>query len=213
MSGAPGGSGLGGGGLFSGLVTQLNLIAQNLGRLVTQTALAVVIPVTQGGTGATTASQARTNLGITTLGTPNHLAAFATANSFQDGGLGGSYQLGALLGANFNVTIDQAILVALPPGASAYVIEAIVATHASVSLTTAVGGIYLGPSKTGLQVVSASQAYSGLTGTAINTAGSALPLTVYQGAFLSVGVVYFSLTTPQGVAATADLRVYGRALF
>jgi len=203
-----------GGGVFQQLATQLNLIAQNLGRLVTQTALQVVIPITQGGTGATTASGARDNLGIVVgSATPNHLAAFDTPNSFQDGGVGGSYQVGELIGADFDITGDQTIILTLPPGVSVWVLDAVVATNASIPLTSAVGGIYVGPGKTGLQVVAASQHYSALTTNAPNVAGGLLFLTIEQSATLTVSALFFSLTTPQGVAATADLRVYARPLF
>jgi hypothetical protein len=203
-----------GGGVFQQLATQLNLIAQNLGRLVAQTSLAVNVPISQGGTGATTASGARDNLGIVVGGvTPNHLAAFATPNSFQDGGFGGIYQVGELLAANFNITGDQTITVTLPPGAVVWALDAVMVTNPTVPLSAAVGGIYLGPGKTGVQVVAATQHYSGLASGAPNTAGSLLFLTCEQSVALTVAALFFSLTTPQGVAATADLRVYARPLF
>lgn len=199
---------------LSDLYTALNLIAQNLGRLITQTALQVVVPITQGGTGATTASGARNNLGIFT-GTPvaSHLAAFATVNSLEDGGVGGSYQVGELIGADMNVTTDQQITINLPPGVTTWVLDLVIVSNPSLSLTTAHGGIYTGTGKTGLQLVPSSQVYSGLTTNTVNTAGSALLPTVAQTAMLSVPVVYLSLTAGQGVAATADFRIYAKPLF
>jgi hypothetical protein len=196
------------------LATALNNIAQNLGRLIAQTSLAVLVPITQGGTGATTASGARANLGIV-VGAPgaNHAAVFASANSIEDGGLIGSLMVGELLTANFNSTADQVIAINYPPGAVGFLVDAIVASNPSISMTTAAGGIYLGSGKTGFQLVPASQSYSGLTNATPNVSGSALVLSASPAAMLNAAAVYFSLTTPQGVAATADLRIYGRPMF
>lgn len=199
---------------LSDLYAALNNIAQNLGRLIAQTALQVVVPITQGGTGATTASGARNNLGIFT-GTPtvSHLAAFATVNSLEDGGVGGSYQVGSLIGADMNVTADQQITITLPPGAAIWVLDLVVVSNPSVPLTTAHGGIYTGIGKTGLQLVPSTQVYSALTTNATNASGSALLPMVAQAAMLTVPVVYLSLTGTQGVAATADFRIYAKPLF
>jgi hypothetical protein len=49
---------------FADIATALNNIAANLGRLIAQTALQVIVPITQGGTGATTVQGALTNLGL-----------------------------------------------------------------------------------------------------------------------------------------------------
>lgn len=199
---------------LSDLYTALNNIAQNLGRLIAQTALQIVVPITQGGTGATTASAARNNLGIFT-GTPtvSHLAAFATVNSLEDGGVGGSYLVGSLIGADMNVTTDQQITINLPSGVTTWVLERVIASNPSISLTSASGGIYTGTGKTGLQLVPSSQVYSALTTNSANTAGSALLPTIAQTAMLTVPVVYLSLTAAQGVAATADFRIYAKPLF
>lgn len=117
--------------------------------------------------------------------------------------------IGKLLGANMNITTDQAIPIA--PQANKYIITNIIATNASVSLTTAAGGIYTAISKGGSAVVAAGQVYTALTTTAkylaLTLAGSALT-DVYDAA--AQANFYLSLTTGQGTAATADIYIYGR---
>jgi hypothetical protein len=123
-------------------------------------------------------------------------------------------QCGGLYGANFNTTADQAIPVSFP--SYRYVIDKIEVTNPSVSMTTAAGGVYTGASKTGQTLVASGQAYSGLTTNAVNTDGSALALTLATSAttdYLNSTPIYLSLTTAQGAAATADVRVYCRPLY
>jgi hypothetical protein len=114
MSGLPGG-GTGVSAIASAITgwlqridTDLQNIVQTLNKLIGQTSLAVVVPITQGGTGATTAAGARTNLGLGTAATQNasaptvggtvasvvlpvavgHVATFAdTLGSVADGGI------------------------------------------------------------------------------------------------------------------------------
>ena len=121
---------------------------------------------------------------------------------------------GELIGANMNSTADQAIVMSVP--ATRYVVEAIVVSNASVSLDTAAGGIYSVASKGGVTLVAAAQVYSTLTAAAVNAAGSALFLTLDTPAttgMFDLSTLYFSLTTAQGAAATADIRVYVRPLY
>ncbi len=120
--------------------------------------------------------------------------------------------LGKLVGANMNVTTDQAITVvdvADYPGA-AYIVEFIVVTNASISLTTAAGGFYTAASKGGSAIVAAGQVYSALTAATkfikATLAGTALTDR------LTGATLYLSLTTGQGAAATADVYVFGRLL-
>ena len=116
--------------------------------------------------------------------------------------------IGALLGANMNVTTDQQIPLFLPP-TKLFTVSQILVTNASISLTTAVGGFYPAASKGGTALVSNSQAYSGLTGS-----GLAISLTLAGLARFAAGTnLYLSLTTAQGAAATADVYVYGDELF
>lgn len=112
--------------------------------------------------------------------------------------------LGELEGADFNVTTDQAIQIR----ASKYIVRQITVDNASISLTTAVGGVYNAVSKPGGGIlVAASQAYSALTAAAkfLDLTLAALAGTDVQ----TAANLYLSLTTPQGAAATADIRVYG----
>ena len=168
--------------------TALQNIAQNLGRLVAQTALTTVVSVAQGGTGATTEAGARANLGVQ----------------------GAPILAGSLAAANFNSTSDQPITISIPTGYSKWQIDTIRVSHPSTSLTTAVGGIYSGAGKTGVQIVSAAQAYSALTTGTANTSGSAMSATVSNVAEFNLTTIYLSLSTPQGGAATADVNVWIR---
>jgi len=123
----------------------------------------------------------------------------------------GGILLGSLIAADFNSTADQKITIFSNP--SKYIIRRIVVTNASVSLSTAAGGIYTAVSKGGTAVVAAAQAYSTLTGSTLfldltlNTSGNA-NITVKS----SIPNLYLSLTTAQGAAATADVFVYGDIL-
>ena len=112
--------------------------------------------------------------------------------------------LGKLIGANFNVTTDQAIAI----NSTRYIVERVMVCAPSISLTTAAGGFYTAASKGGTAIVAAAQAYSALTGATkwldcTLTAGPASD--IYTGSTL-----YLSLTTAQGAAATADVYIIGR---
>lgn len=129
-------------------------------------------------------------------------------------------QCGWLYGANMNTTADQAIPIAVP--SYTWAVDSIVVSNPSVSLTTAAGGVYTAASKGGIAIVASGQAYSGLTTNAVNTAGSLLALTIATAgnttAFQGFGTgdisqVFLSLTTAQGAAATADVRVFCKPLF
>lgn len=115
--------------------------------------------------------------------------------------------LGVLTGANMNSTADQAIPLRLP-GATKYIVEKIVVTNASASLSLAAGGIYTAASKGGTAVVAAAQVYSALSG-----ASKALSLTLAALTdVLTATSLILSLTVAQGGAATADVYVFGRLL-
>lgn len=145
-------------------------------------------------------------------------AAPATTLQFPTSGWGAyapaRVQCGQLTAANMNTTADQAITVSVP--SRRYLIDAVVVSNASISLDTAQGGFYTAASKAGTTLVANTQAYSTLTAAAVNAAGSAMSATLGAGAttsMLDVGTIYFSLTTAQGAAATADIRVYCRPLY
>jgi hypothetical protein len=123
----------------------------------------------------------------------------------------GGILLGKLVAADMNSTADQRIVMFSNP--SKFILRRIVVTNASISLTTAAGGVYTATSKGGTAVVASSQAYSSLSASTLfldltlNTSGSA-STTVKS----SIPNLYLSLTTAQGAAATADVYVYGDIL-
>jgi hypothetical protein len=130
----------------------------------------------------------------------------------------GKLLCGELLGANFNSTSDQAIPISVPT--ATYMVESIEVGNPSISLDTAVGGFYSAASKGGVAIVANSQVYSALTTHAANTTGNAMLATLatagnttaFQGLQQTnrISILYLSLTTPQGAAATADVRVFCR---
>lgn len=108
--------------------------------------------------------------------------------------------------ANMNVTTDQSFIPYLWTPGQQYLIERIRVVNASISLTTAAGGVYNAVSKPGGGIlVAAAQAYSALTGA---TLGLDLTLTALANG-LQTATPVFSLTTAQGAAATADIYLYG----
>ena len=116
--------------------------------------------------------------------------------------------LGYRIGVNFNVTTDQ--IITNLNNALKYRVTRIVAMNTSLAgMSTAAGGVYTAVSKGGSAIVAATQVYTGLTNalTALNLT-LALPNLILAAAT----PLYFSLTTPQGAAATADIYVYGDAL-
>ena len=126
---------------------------------------------------------------------------FGTLPRSGSSGGGGSNEqlLGSLISANFNITTDQNITIL----AGLYRITKIQVTNASVSMTTAAGGIYTLGAKGGVAIVPASQVYTALT-----SAGVVLSCTIANSTN-GVSPLVLSLTTGQGVAATADVYVYG----
>lgn len=115
----------------------------------------------------------------------------------------GGILLGQLIAANMNSTGDQQITIFSAP--AKYIIRRIVATNASVDLTTAAGGIYTAAGKSGTTIVAAGQAYTTL---ADDTKFLDLTLNANTD-YRTSPVLFLSLTTPQGAAATADFFVYG----
>lgn len=104
---------------------------------------------------------------------------------------------------NFNVITDTALNIV----AAAYILRKIVVVSASISLTTAAGGIYTAAAKAGSALVSAAQLYATLSDPA-----KFLDLTLAAPATTDVltgGTLYFSLTTPQGAVATASIFIFG----
>jgi len=114
--------------------------------------------------------------------------------------------LGRLIGANMNITTDQAIV--LTPSC---IVTDVIVTNASISLTTAAGGVYTAISKGGTAIIAAAQAYSALTAAGIAIKLSSTPswALITTGTAATPLSIYFSLTTGQGGAATADIYVLG----
>ena len=147
--------------------------------------------------------------------TPGHLARFVTDGVIADGGADPYNVIAVLKNANFSVNSDQPIII--PFAISAFQLLGITITHASSSLTIAVGGFYPQSSKGGTPIVAASQTYSALT-----TPASLLSATVasfglttrFSAANLgNIGgllAIWFSLTTPQTPpGVTADIYIRG----
>jgi len=151
--------------------------------------------------------------------TPGHLAIFAANGVVEDGGVlpAATRVLGSGRSYSFNTTNDQPI--AIPQRVTAFMLTGILITNASISLTTAVGGFYPQAAKAGVPIVPASQTYTMLTNSSLllwatlssfgqNTRFSASNLGSIGG-YLDI---WFSLTTPQGAAATGDIYLIGMDL-
>lgn len=151
--------------------------------------------------------------------TPGHLVTWATDGVVQDGGVVKSSNtiLAKLLSADFNSIVDQPLQI--PKHVTAFQITGILITNASLSLTTAVGGFYPTTVKGGTPIVAATQVYSSLTTAAkllAATLAAATSTTRYSSANVDVIsgflTIYLSLTTAQGLAATADIYLLGNDL-
>lgn len=114
--------------------------------------------------------------------------------------------LGKLLGANFNVTTDQIITFPLASNLKWRIRRISVLNTTVNGMATAVGGFYSAAAKGGSALVANTQVYTGLTNPL-----TALDLTLaLPSLILAAGTpLYFSLTTPHGSAALADIYVYG----
>lgn len=116
--------------------------------------------------------------------------------------------LGRLIGANMNVTTDQPFVMTNWSALNKCRITKVTCKNASVSLTTAAGGIYSAASKGGTALVASGQVYSSLTAATL-----ALDLTIASTPGLTVQAAGYapilSLTTGQGTAATADFYLFG----
>lgn len=151
--------------------------------------------------------------------TPGHLAVWLTTGVQGDGGPipAASRVLASLRSADFNATTDQPI--AIPKAIVAFQLTGIIVTNASPSLSNAIGGFYPQAGKAGTPIVAASQAYSLLT-TPDQLLQATLATFGQQSRFSadnlgSIGgllQIWLSLTTPQGVLASADVYLMGTDL-
>jgi hypothetical protein len=170
-------------------------------------AVANPLPIANGGTGAANQPDALTAiLGASVIPTANG-GTGATSGPDATRALGTTYRLlGVIKNADFNSIADQPII-GFP---SKWIPRRIVAQNASISMTSAAGGLYTGAGKTGIVIVPASQVYSSLT-----TAGAFLDLTLDTTAggptfvVLTATTIFFALTSAQGVAATGDIYIWG----
>jgi hypothetical protein len=117
--------------------------------------------------------------------------------------LGISQILFTLAAGNMNIDTDQSFIRAWE--FDSYLIESIRVYNASISLTTAAGGIYIAAAKAGNAIVAAAQAYAALDAA---TKGLDLTLTAFAKDLLTATPI-LSLTTPQGGASTAAFQIIG----
>lgn len=168
--------------------------ALGLGTMATQDANAVAITggsitsitdlaVGDGGTGASTAAAARTNLGV----------------------LPGYGLLVESLAIDLNSAGDTTLT--MPSGT--YIIDKMQVNNASISLTTATAGVFTGAGGTGT-TLAADQALSALT--ASSKFLDLTPQSIVGTDTRTEGTLYFRVGTPQGAAATGDFRIYGYKL-
>lgn len=108
---------------------------------------------------------------------------------------------------NMNVATDQALD---KNGLfTSFLLTRIRFANASISLTTAVGGIYTRAAKAGIAVVAAAQAYAALTGATTGLDLTIATVGLDELTVLDGTALFLSLTTPQGAGATADCWVLG----
>jgi len=108
--------------------------------------------------------------------------------------------------ASFNSTADQALTQTF--NFSACTIQFISINGATIPLTTAKGGIYTGPGKTGTAILPATQSYAGLV-TSLDVINPMITISGQR--ILTPATFYLSLTTPQGSPCTANVSLMGLA--
>lgn|SRR6185437_2169158 len=144
------------------------------------------------------------NPGPAITATPNTMLDVALVNTQSYGGLvmqqNGLRLLGSARGVNANVVGDTPIVILNSQKWSAlYVIK----VNASISLTTATGGIYTAIAGGGTAILTAA-ALSGNTSAPVVV--STTPTTTNT---QTVQTVYWHIATAQGAAATLDVFLYG----
>jgi hypothetical protein len=164
------------------------------------------VPITPGASGSVLTSN---GTGVT----PSYQAVSA-------GGAASEMLVGSLVGANFNITTDQAITLTGPSGK--WYISKIIITNCSQALTSAKGTFYAAASKTNIILgpSGATTAYSGIvasTDTAVllqsATNGVGIATIFHFDYFTSSSqTIYLSLGQSQGTTTTCDIYVYGGAL-
>jgi hypothetical protein len=102
-------------------------------------------------------------------------------------------------GVNVNATGDTVLPII---NSTSYSVSNVIFTNASVSLTTALAGLFTAPSASGAIVSNA--ALSGLTGSTVVSQRTVASTAAQTGQNL-----YVNVGTAQGAAATIDVYVYG----
>lgn len=118
----------------------------------------------------------------------------------------GTCVLFTLKGADMNSTSDQQFQANLWAGGNYRIDEILAYNNASAIPASAIGGIYIGTSKTGLVIVPAAETYSSITGPSLIKVLDFSPgasLTRYNSA------PYLSLSTPQGATSSLDFAIIG----
>jgi len=108
--------------------------------------------------------------------------------------------LSSAVGVNANATGDTVLPII---DSSSYSVKFVVATNASVSLSSAAAGVFTAPSAGGTAIVS-NAALSALTGPTVVSERTVASTAAQTGQNL-----YVNVGTAQGAAATFDIYVYG----
>lgn len=141
---------------------------------------------------------------------PAQITQYPLVGSIGTCAAGSTCVLGKLKSANFNATSDQAITIAPFTSGSKYMITEIDVANCSVSMTTAQGGVYTAASKGGTIIGATTTPFTNCTGATKRHRLTAL--TNMDSNTLTAATLYLSLTTAQGVAATADVYIIGMPL-
>jgi hypothetical protein len=108
--------------------------------------------------------------------------------------------LASFQGVNVNATGDTVLPVI---NTDRYGVSNVVFTNASVSLTTALAGVFTAPSAGGTAIV-ANAALSGMTSASVVSQRTVASTAAFSGQNL-----YVNVGTAQGAAATMDVFIYG----
>jgi len=146
---------------------------------------------------------AYTNPGPAVTNNPNSVAVVTPVNTPSNPvvqGANGYRLLAVAKGVNANAVADTAMPVI---NSTSYSVLLVIKVNASISLTTAVGGVYTAAAAGGTAVLTPA-ALSGNTGATVVVATA--PTTT---AVQTAQTLYWRISTAQGAAATVDILIYG----